>query len=263
MRRHRVRLSSARTAPLEAAHRRQDLGRPRPPTRHSLKAGSRSANASRDSKCRCARVVGLIVENSTCTGRPSSAPKSMGVSRKQSVTSGAGTRSKIGLRGCGIATPSPTAVEPSASRASKTLCRKSGSTSAGSGMLSTRWRRTESLSLPGSPWTIPPASSAAPSVGMDSAPAAAGSATGRPRAIAHSTSSSRLRKRRPATPWEGKSPFSTCSINARSDRFSSRAASLTVNCMLRPVSLVGGKRRTLLLRSRPLSRSRGPAQSPR
>jgi hypothetical protein len=60
---------------------------------------------------------------------------------------------------------------------------------------------------------------------------AAGEAMGKPCAVAHSMISSRFRKWRPRTQWEGTSPFSTCSSNARSESFNNRAASLTVNCI--------------------------------
>ena len=78
------------------------------------------SGAIRAKSWRCSRVVGLMAANRVWTGWPSTAPKSTGRSRKQSVTIGWGTWNTIGLRTCGRAIPPPTPVEAAFSREEQT-----------------------------------------------------------------------------------------------------------------------------------------------
>ena len=87
--------------------------------------------------CKWARIVGLTMVKSVCTGRPSMASNSIGCSRKQRVIVGRGMCITIGLRTCGMAMPSPMPVEPSDSRAINTWNRNERSTSSGKGITST------------------------------------------------------------------------------------------------------------------------------
>ena len=157
--------------------------------------------------------MGLISVKSARTGFPSTAPKSIGCSRKQSEIAGAETWSTRGFRTWGIAIPSPIPVDPSVSRASSTWSRNSRSISAGRRSTSTIARSAVCLSAPFTPWKTPPAWRATASVGSDP-PFSSGTAnvSGEiriPRAVAHSSSSARLKR---CWPWTSCTGISSRSI---------------------------------------------------
>ena len=140
---------------LDAAAAARISSRPAPAS-HALEiwspARTRAARANANGRAH----VGQTSENKARTGMPSKAPKSTGCSRKHRRSPGRHTCSTIGLRGWGIAIPSPIPVDCSASRARRTCRRNSRSTSSGRRITSTierstppyRRRRPGSESLP-------------------------------------------------------------------------------------------------------------------